>query len=159
MAAQASRIDAPVLGERVGVPLGAELVQELRRALDVGEEEGDRARGEIAPHVARSCAAVAQMSRSLAQAEVADWRGATPIRRSEMAADEVAPARAVWRFGDYHRFAREQIWEIGPVVVEACGISAGQRVLDVAAGTGAPDGSAEYPYEYVLVVARKRSDG
>jgi ubiquinone/menaquinone biosynthesis C-methylase UbiE len=53
-----------------------------------------------------------------------------------MAADEVAPARAVWRLGDYHRFAREQMWEVGPVVVEACGISPGQRVLDVAAGTG-----------------------
>jgi ubiquinone/menaquinone biosynthesis C-methylase UbiE len=53
-----------------------------------------------------------------------------------MAADEVAPARAVWRLGDYHRFAREQMWEVGPVVVEACGISRGQRVLDVAAGTG-----------------------
>ena len=53
-----------------------------------------------------------------------------------MAADEVAPARAVWRLGDYHRFAREQMWEIGPIVVEACGISPGQRVLDVAAGSG-----------------------
>jgi ubiquinone/menaquinone biosynthesis C-methylase UbiE len=53
-----------------------------------------------------------------------------------MAADEIAPARAVWRLGDYHRFAREQMWEIGPVVVAACGISPGQRVLDVAAGSG-----------------------
>ena len=53
-----------------------------------------------------------------------------------MASDEVAPARAVWRLGDYHRFAREQVWEVGPVVVAACGISSGQRVLDVAAGSG-----------------------
>jgi ubiquinone/menaquinone biosynthesis C-methylase UbiE len=53
-----------------------------------------------------------------------------------VAADEIAPARAVWRLGDYHRFAREQMWEIGPVVVAACEISPGQRVLDVAAGTG-----------------------
>src|SRR5262245_66044508 len=53
-----------------------------------------------------------------------------------MAMDEIAPARAVWRLGDYHRFALEQMWEIGPIVVEACGISAGQRVLDVAAGGG-----------------------
>jgi ubiquinone/menaquinone biosynthesis C-methylase UbiE len=53
-----------------------------------------------------------------------------------MAADEVAPARAVWRLGDYHRFAREQLWEVGPVVVAACGVSPGQRVLDVAAGSG-----------------------
>jgi ubiquinone/menaquinone biosynthesis C-methylase UbiE len=53
-----------------------------------------------------------------------------------MATDDVHPARAVWRLGDYHRFAREQIWEVGPVVVAACGIASGQRVLDVAAGSG-----------------------
>ena len=54
----------------------------------------------------------------------------------KVATDDVAQARAVWRLGDYHRFAREQLWEIGPVVVAACGISPGQQVLDVAAGTG-----------------------
>jgi len=41
-----------------------------------------------------------------------------------------------WALGDYHRFAKETVWEVGPVLVEACGISAGHRVLDVAAGTG-----------------------
>ena len=54
----------------------------------------------------------------------------------EIAADDVAPARAIWRLGDYHRFAREQIWDVGPVLVEACEVTRGQRVLDVAAGTG-----------------------
>ena len=44
--------------------------------------------------------------------------------------------RAIWALGDYHKFATETVWEIGPVLVEACGISAGQRVLDVATGTG-----------------------
>jgi ubiquinone/menaquinone biosynthesis C-methylase UbiE len=44
--------------------------------------------------------------------------------------------RAMWALGDYHKFATETVWEIGPVLVEACGIGAGQRVLDVAAGTG-----------------------
>ena len=44
--------------------------------------------------------------------------------------------RAAWALGDYHGFATETVWELGPVLVEACGISAGQRVLDVAAGTG-----------------------
>jgi SAM-dependent methyltransferase len=43
---------------------------------------------------------------------------------------------SVWALGDYHRFAKETVWELGPVLVEACGISKGQRVLDVAAGTG-----------------------
>lgn len=44
--------------------------------------------------------------------------------------------RQMWALGDYHRFATSTVWQLGPVLVEACGISAGQRVLDVAAGTG-----------------------
>ena len=44
--------------------------------------------------------------------------------------------RAVWALGDYHRFAKQTVWGFGPRLVAACGISAGQRVLDVAAGTG-----------------------
>jgi ubiquinone/menaquinone biosynthesis C-methylase UbiE len=47
-----------------------------------------------------------------------------------------AATRAMWAGGDYHRFARETVWELGPVLVEAAGISAGQRVLDVATGSG-----------------------
>lgn len=42
----------------------------------------------------------------------------------------------VWALGDYPRFAREMIWNFGPTLVAACGIGPGQRVLDVAAGTG-----------------------
>src|SRR5262245_66071193 len=45
-------------------------------------------------------------------------------------------ARMMWALGDYHRFATATVWGLGPVLVNACGISAGQRVLDVAAGTG-----------------------
>ena len=47
-----------------------------------------------------------------------------------------AATRAAWALGDYHRFAKETVWELGEVLVRACGISTGQRVLDVAAGTG-----------------------
>jgi ubiquinone/menaquinone biosynthesis C-methylase UbiE len=50
--------------------------------------------------------------------------------------DVKAAVRAMWALGDYHRFATQTVWEVGPVVVEACGITAGERVLDVAAGTG-----------------------
>ena len=50
--------------------------------------------------------------------------------------DAKAATRAMWALGDYHRFARELVWEVGPVLVEACAITAGARVLDVAAGTG-----------------------
>jgi ubiquinone/menaquinone biosynthesis C-methylase UbiE len=47
-----------------------------------------------------------------------------------------ARQRAMWAAGDYHAFATSSIWDLGPMLVEACAISAGQRVLDVAAGTG-----------------------
>src|SRR5262249_25819967 len=42
----------------------------------------------------------------------------------------------MWASGDYHTFARSALWDFGPLLVEATGISPGQRVLDVAAGTG-----------------------
>ncbi|HEY7346593.1 MAG TPA: methyltransferase domain-containing protein [Gaiella sp.] len=47
-----------------------------------------------------------------------------------------AATRAMWSLGDYHRFATATVWDVGPLLVEACGIAPGQRVLDVAAGTG-----------------------
>jgi ubiquinone/menaquinone biosynthesis C-methylase UbiE len=46
------------------------------------------------------------------------------------------PVRAMWQLGDYHRFAKSTIWEIGPELVAACEIGPGQRVLDVATGSG-----------------------
>jgi ubiquinone/menaquinone biosynthesis C-methylase UbiE len=57
----------------------------------------------------------------------------TPYRAPE---DAKAAARAMWALGDYHRFARETVWEVGPILVDACGVRPGMRVLDVAAGTG-----------------------
>ncbi len=42
--------DSSVLGERRRVFLGAELVEKLGRAFDIGEEEGDGACGEIGSH-------------------------------------------------------------------------------------------------------------
>jgi len=53
--------------------------------------------------------------------------------------DELAARRFamnVWALGDYHRFAKATVWELGPVLVHACGIGPGQHVLDVAAGSG-----------------------
>ena len=44
--------------------------------------------------------------------------------------------RAMWGLGDYHAFATSTVWELGPVLVRACRITRGQRVLDVAAGSG-----------------------
>jgi SAM-dependent methyltransferase len=42
----------------------------------------------------------------------------------------------VWARGDYPKVAEDLVMPLGPALVEACGIKAGQRVLDVGAGTG-----------------------
>jgi SAM-dependent methyltransferase len=44
--------------------------------------------------------------------------------------------RALWALGDYATVATELVSPLGPVLVEASGIGAGDRVLDVAAGAG-----------------------
>jgi SAM-dependent methyltransferase len=44
--------------------------------------------------------------------------------------------RALWASGDYPAVASELISALGPRLVQACGIHAGQQVLDVAAGSG-----------------------
>jgi SAM-dependent methyltransferase len=56
---------------------------------------------------------------------------ATPVQP-----DLKARHRAMWGLGDYARVADELIPELGQVIVEACEIAAGDRVLDIAAGTG-----------------------
>ncbi len=44
--------------------------------------------------------------------------------------------RAMWASGDYPSMVETFLTPLGPRLVEACGIGPGQRVLDVAAGTG-----------------------
>jgi 2-polyprenyl-3-methyl-5-hydroxy-6-metoxy-1,4-benzoquinol methylase len=44
--------------------------------------------------------------------------------------------RAMWALGDYPAVATEVIPALGPVLVEAAGVKPGDRVLDVAAGSG-----------------------
>ena len=44
--------------------------------------------------------------------------------------------RMLWALGDYTTVATELVSPLGPVLVEASGIGAGDRVLDVAAGAG-----------------------
>jgi ubiquinone/menaquinone biosynthesis C-methylase UbiE len=68
------------------------------------------------------------MSEAAALARIGEIGG----RMSVTTDNEVkAAARGMWALGDYHRFAKATVWELGPVLVEA-----GQRVLDVGAGTG-----------------------
>lgn len=47
-----------------------------------------------------------------------------------------AKHRALWALGDYRTIADEVVAPLGPVLVAAAGIGPGDRVLDVAAGTG-----------------------
>jgi ubiquinone/menaquinone biosynthesis C-methylase UbiE len=44
--------------------------------------------------------------------------------------------RKMWASGDYPSMVETFLLPLGPTLVEACGIGAGMRVLDVAAGTG-----------------------
>jgi SAM-dependent methyltransferase len=44
--------------------------------------------------------------------------------------------RAMWAEGDYPSMVETFLLPLGPRLVDACGIGAGMRVLDVAAGTG-----------------------
>jgi len=45
-------------------------------------------------------------------------------------------ARATWAAGDFPAIARLTLWDIGPRIVEAAGVSPGDEVLDVGCGTG-----------------------
>lgn len=62
----------------------------------------------------------------------------TTTDTTDAAADRALKARhrALWAFGNYTAVATEVIPRLGEVIVEACGISPGDRVLDVAAGSG-----------------------
>jgi len=54
------------------------------------------------------------------------------------AADRALKAkhRAMWASGDYPALASDIISELGPILVRASGVGTGDRVLDVAAGSG-----------------------
>ncbi len=47
-----------------------------------------------------------------------------------------AAHRSMWASGDYPAVAAEVISALGPVLTEATGIAAGERVIDIAAGSG-----------------------
>ena len=89
-----------------------------------------------------AAAGMAAYGRRMTRGALSEFAALAAIdrRRRDMTTQQLseakAAARAAWRLGDYHRFATELVWEVGPVLVEACGIRPGQRVLDVAAGTG-----------------------
>lgn len=62
----------------------------------------------------------------------------TTSSSTEIAADQALKAkhRAMWALGDYPAVATGVIGSLGPALVAATGIGPGDRVLDVAAGSG-----------------------
>ncbi len=56
----------------------------------------------------------------------------------QVLADQALKARhrAMWALGDYPALAADLIADLGTTLVRACGVRAGERVLDVAAGSG-----------------------
>lgn len=44
--------------------------------------------------------------------------------------------RSMWASGDYPAVAADLVWPLGAKLVDAAGVNAGDRVLDIAAGTG-----------------------
>lgn len=58
------------------------------------------------------------------------------MTETKLAPDVKAKHRAMWALGDYPAVATEVIPSLGPTLVEACDITVGDRVLDVAAGSG-----------------------
>jgi ubiquinone/menaquinone biosynthesis C-methylase UbiE len=55
---------------------------------------------------------------------------------TDTAAPLATTAEALWALGDYALMAEEVMAPLGPVLVASAGISEGDRVLDVAAGSG-----------------------
>lgn len=53
-----------------------------------------------------------------------------------MSIDNATGHRAVWAMGDYALMAEQVMAPLGPALVDAIGIGPGDRVLDVAAGSG-----------------------
>src|SRR5215217_6018860 len=63
-------------------------------------------------------------------------KGVLPVSSSSADSDLKARHRAMWASGDYPAMVEAFLLPLGPRLVEACGISSGMKVLDVAAGTG-----------------------
>ncbi|KAB7756012.1 MULTISPECIES: class I SAM-dependent methyltransferase [Mycobacteriaceae] len=62
--------------------------------------------------------------------------GTTSSDQADADAALKAKHRALWASGDYATVASDLISSLGPELVRACGIRPGDRVLDVAAGSG-----------------------
>lgn len=60
----------------------------------------------------------------------------TTIEDEHVDAELKAKHRAMWALGDYPAVAADVIPDLGSLLVEACGVGSGDKVLDVACGSG-----------------------
>ena len=70
-----------------------------------------------------------------------------------------AKHRAVWAFGDYPAVATDLVSSLGPILVQACQVRPGDRVLDVAAGSGNAAIPAAEAGASVVATSSTRSPG
>lgn len=70
------------------------------------------------------------------QAAPADTQAAPATTQTDADRALKTKHRAMWASGDYPTLASDLIWELGPRVVAAADVRPGERVLDVAAGSG-----------------------
>ena len=54
--------------------------------------------------------------------------------------------RSMWASGNYAAVVTDLVGELGPILVRAAGIKSGDRVLDVAAGTGSAATAGSPPH-------------
>jgi SAM-dependent methyltransferase len=72
---------------------------------------------------------------SIVRAGIVEQAARTAMTTMELAERKRAE-RAIWARGDYHAIARAMFWEVGARIVDRLGVQAGERVLDVACGSG-----------------------
>jgi ubiquinone/menaquinone biosynthesis C-methylase UbiE len=70
------------------------------------------------------------------QAAPADTQAAPATTQTDADRALKTKHRAMWASGDYPTLASDLIWELGPRVVAAADVRPGERVLDVATGSG-----------------------
>jgi ubiquinone/menaquinone biosynthesis C-methylase UbiE len=78
---------------------------------------------------------IEELSKQMEKRRMVTHEGTEPMPHDSDRQFKAAVQR-MWALGDYHAFATETVWPVGPLLVKACGIGPGHRVLDVAAGTG-----------------------
>src|ERR1700745_73363 len=98
-------------------------------------------RGDVPGHSEYRCCTSRRVPHFLASVQLTDQGRRPEMSIQTSSTTEPGGAlkarhRAMWAVGDYPAVATDLISSLGPILVGACQIRPGDRVLDVAAGTG-----------------------